>query len=134
MHADPRYVRDMLEAGAAGYVLKNCDFSELIAAVRTVARGGVHLSQEVTGSVVALARAKAEAPPSGATVLSPREREVACLVAQGLTTREIAQRLHISQNTVESHRRRAMHKLGLRNAAQLTSFVLRERLLTPQDP
>lgn len=80
----------MLEAGAAGYVLKNCDFSELIAAVRTVARGGVHLSQEVTGSVVALARAKAEAPPSGATVLSPREREVACLVAQGLTTREIA--------------------------------------------
>ena len=129
MYADPRYVRDMLEAGAAGYVLKNCDFAELAKAIRAVARGEVHLSQEVAGSVVALARGEETAARSGAAVLSPREREVACLVAQGFTSREIAARLHISENTVESHRRRALHKLGLRNVAQLTSFVLREGLI-----
>ncbi len=134
MHADPRYVRDMLQAGAVGYVLKNCAFEELAAAVRTVAGGGVHLSREVAGSVVNLARGEEAPPRSGAALLSPREREVACLVAQGLTSREIADRLHMSENTVESHRRRALHKLNLRNVAQLTRFVLSQGLISPPEP
>jgi DNA-binding NarL/FixJ family response regulator len=132
MYADPRYVRDMLEAGAAGYVLKNCAFEELAGAIRTAVRGGVHLSREAAGSAAALVRGQGVAR-SKAALLSPREREVACLVALGLTSREIALRLHISENTVESHRRHAMRKLDLRNAAQLTSFVLREGLVTPPD-
>lgn len=132
MYADPRYVRDMLEAGAAGYVLKNCAFEELAGAIRTAVRGGVHLSREAAGSAAALVRGQG-AVRSKAALLSPREREVACLVALGLTSREIALRLHISENTVESHRRHAMRKLDLRNAAQLTSFVLREGLITPPD-
>ncbi len=128
MYRDQHYVRGMLEAGAAGYLLKNCAFEELTSAIRSVVQGKSHLSQEVAGSVIKMALEPGSAAREEAPALSPREREVVRWVAAGLTSKQIAQRLCLSENTVESHRRRAMKKLGLRSVAELTKFALREGL------
>jgi len=133
MHADRRFVTETLKAGAAGYLLKDGPISELVEAIRTVAAGGTFLSRPIQEVVVqdyvGLAR---RADGSAFSVLSPREREVLQLVAEGRSTKEIADRLSISAKTVETHRRQVMDKLGLRSVAELTKYAVREGL-TPLD-
>jgi DNA-binding NarL/FixJ family response regulator len=128
MHSDSRFVTRMLQAGAQGYLLKDCAFEELALAIDTIASEGVYLSPGVTGVVVRDYMQHLSANESSASALSPREREVLQLVAEGLTTKDIASKLHISVKTVETHRKQIMDKLEIRSVAELTKYAVREGL------
>ena len=120
------YVMDALAAGASGFLPKNCEMDELKTAIRQVASGRSYLSPAVTGDVLEALKQVQE--PRPADQLTPREREVVQMAAEGLSNREIAARLGISDSTAETHRRNLMRKLGLRNVSELTKFALREGL------
>jgi DNA-binding NarL/FixJ family response regulator len=132
MHADKRYVTGMLSAGVSGYLLKDCAGEELVQALQTVVGGQVYLSPSIAGVVVAELAAPAAARPAGSP-LSPREREVLQLLAEGHNSRESAAILHLSVKTVESHRRQIMTKLGLDSVADLTKYAVREGITTLDD-
>lgn len=128
-HQDERSVIGMLRAGARGYVPKEHAFDELVRALRTVLAGQVYLSPAIATRVVERAlHPEAVAPDAGRSVLSAREREVVQLVAEGLTTKDIATRLCVSVKTVETHRKQIMDKLDIRSIAGLTKWALREGL------
>jgi DNA-binding NarL/FixJ family response regulator len=126
MHADKRFIRGMLEARAAGYLLKECAAAELALAIRTVVGGRIYLSPAITGVVVEdyVGRRSDERH----RLLTPREREVLQLLAEGNSTRAIAQSLFISVKTVETHRRQIMEKVQIHSVAELTKFAIKEGL------
>ena len=131
MHSDKRYVVSMLRAGAAGYLLKDSAFDELVRAIRHVHRGDTYLGTHVANVVVddylkALSRSEAAEP----SVLTTREREVLKLVAEGKSTKDIAAELEVSAKTVETHRAHLMSKLQLRSVAELTKYAIRHGLTT----
>jgi two-component system response regulator NreC len=130
MHSDRRYVTGMLSAGASGYILKHCAFEELVHAIRTVLSNQVYLSPAIAGIVVKeLAQSKtSRARQPASQKLTSREREVLQLIAEGHSAREIAERLHLSVKTIETHRRQMMEKLEIRSVADLTKFAIREGL------
>ena len=129
MHADRQYVAGMLSAGAAGYVVKDSAFSDLMKAVEMVLGGGCYLSADVVGVVVDdYVQRLAPVPGTGLAKLSEREREVLQLMAEGYGTIDIGERLHVSRKTVETHRKNIMVKLELHSVADLTKFAVREGL------
>ena len=129
MHSDRRFVARMLQAGAAGYLLKECAYDEFVRAVRTVASGKTYLSPGVADGIVeAFVRRPSAEAPAAASVLTPRQREVLQLVAEGRSTKQVAAHLHVSTKTVDTHRHEIMNKLGLRSIAELTKFAIREGL------
>ena len=132
IHTEQTYVSEMLSAGARAYLPKDTAFSELAKAVHAVVEGQVYLAPSVTGNLVKDYLYKISEGTSRpiSHKLSPREREVLQLLAEGMSAKEIAAFLHISRKTVESHRRRIMDKLGIQNIAQLTKFAIREGLTT----
>lgn len=129
-HADKRYVRNMLQAGAAAYVLKEAASDDLLRAVHAAGRGEHYLSPRITGCVLeTLSGPRAEvAEDSPYQLLGAREREVLKLLADGLTSKEIAQRLGVALKTVETHRRNIAQKVGQRSIAGLTKYAVREGL------
>jgi DNA-binding NarL/FixJ family response regulator len=138
MHSDRRYVSEMLAAGAAAYLLKDSAFDELTVAIRAVAAGRTYLSAGITGGGVEdylrrLSGSEGSVAPAAARGLSAREREVLQLIAEGLSTKEIAAKLHLSVKTVETHRRQMMDKLGIFNIAGLIKFAVREGLASLED-
>ena len=127
MNADRRYVVAMFSAGAVGYLPKNAASEELIRAVHTVASGLKYVSPSVAALVVD--RCVDEARPATSTKpLSQREREVLQLLAEGNSSKDIANRLDLAVPTVETHRRQIMDKLSLRTIAELTKYAIREGL------
>ncbi|OGP70093.1 MAG: DNA-binding response regulator [Deltaproteobacteria bacterium RBG_13_58_19] len=129
MHADKQFVSGMLKAGAAGYLLKYCASEELLKAIQTVRANRVYLSPDLVGLVVEDYVQQLEGRDASAfKVLTPREREVLQLLAEGRTTREIAARLHVSVKTIEVHRKQMMDKLGLQSLAELIKYAIREGL------
>ena len=129
MHSDRQYVGGMLEAGACGYLLKDSAFEELEEALETVLNDQVYLSPDIADVIVKnFVRGMPTEAPSVYAQLTPREREVLQLIAEGLSTREIASRLDVSVKTVETHRRNTMEKLDLESVAELTKYALREGL------
>jgi DNA-binding NarL/FixJ family response regulator len=131
MHSDRRYVLGMLEAGACGYLLKDCAFEELATAIRNVARGDTYLSPRIAEVVVKGYLDKTPGPSRGSgSVLTPREREVLQLLAEGMAAKEIASHLNVSVKTVETHRRNMMEKLNMRGIAELTKYAVREGLVS----
>jgi two-component system, NarL family, response regulator NreC len=127
MQDDPRYVREAFAAGASGYVLKEAADTELVAAIREVARGGRYVHPELGARLVAAeaaAERRAEEDP-----LSDREREVLRLLALGHTNQEIARMLFISVRTAETHRAHIMQKLRLSSRAELVRYALAQGLL-----
>jgi DNA-binding NarL/FixJ family response regulator len=131
MHTDRRFVSEMLKAGASGYLVKDAAFEELTGAIQTVTQGRVYLSEGIAGVVVQdyvrhLGGGEVEVSP--VAKLSPREREVLQLAAEGNSTKEIASHLGLSVKTVETHRRQIMDKLGIYNLAGLIKFAIREGL------
>ena len=133
MHVDEEYVHRALSAGAAGYLLKNSARGELELAVMAVARGDVWLSPEVSTKVVR-ALGKKDKPPTGPyDILTQRQREVLQLIAEGRSTKQIAQRLGISIKTVETHRTELMERLGIHGIAGLVRYAIRAGIVRP-DP
>ncbi|OGR08378.1 MAG: DNA-binding response regulator [Desulfobacca sp. RBG_16_58_9] len=129
MHDDRRFVLNMLKAGAAGYMLKDSAFTDLAKAIRVVMSGKTYLSHEVTDIVVKDYVSSSQSAESSAFhLLSPREREVLQLLAEGKTSALIGEKLHISVKTVETHRQQIMVKLKIRSVAELTKYAIREGL------
>ncbi len=129
MHDTEDYVLRALRAGAVGYLLKDGSPSELEQAVRTVAAGGRYLSPVVSGHLIAgLTRTPA---PAAADPLTPRQREVLRLVAEGLSTKQIARQLGISPKTVEAHRSQLMNALDIHDIAGLVRYAIRIGLVKP---
>ena len=129
MHSDRQFVAQMLHAGAAAYLLKDCAVEELTSAIRSVLKGKIYLSAGITGVVVEdYVRQLETADSSPISVLTPKEREVLQLLAEGLATKEIAFRLHVSVKTIETHRKHVMEKLDLHSVAELTKLAVREGL------
>lgn len=125
MHTDRQYVGRMLEAGACGYVLKDSAFEELAVAIETVLSGRTYLCPRVASVVVdSYVRKPAEGKDTVAR-LTPREREVLQLTAEGHSTKEIAFSLHVSVKTIETHRRNIMEKLDIHSVAELTKYAVR---------
>jgi two-component system response regulator NreC len=135
MHDDQGYLRQALQRGAAGYVLKKAADTELLSALRAVLRGEVYVHPSLTKSLLEglLPPSAGTAPSSPWETLSEREREVLNLVARGHTSAEIADRLSLSAKTVETYRARGMEKLGLRSRAALVQFALARGLLTTEN-
>lgn len=129
IHSNRRFISDMLRAGAAGYILKECLFDELVQAIQAVAAGDTYLSPRITGVVVEdyINRLSTDVD-SPLSLLTSREREVLQLVAEGKSTKQIALKLHVSNKTIEANRRQIMDKLGLHSIAELTKYAIREGL------
>lgn len=129
MHADERYVNGMLDAGARGYLLKTCEARELLEAIASVHRGRYHVTGELTHVLVERSRGDQDARrTSERGALTPREREVLQLLAEGLASKEIAARLGLVLKTVDSHRTNIIRKLDLHSIAELTKYAIREGL------
>ncbi len=127
MHRDAVYVREMLCAGARGYVVKDADDDDFVDAVRAVARGEGYISPAVSDAVLLDYRKHVRNPVD---LLTRREREVLQLVSEGNTNKEIASLLELSVYTVEAHRAKAMEKLNLHNARDMVRFALRNGMIT----
>lgn len=126
-HGETTYVRQMLGAGAAGFVLKRSAAEDLVTAIRTVASGGTYLDPKVAGEVASgfVERTRGRGVREGHQ-LSEREREVLCEVARGYSNKEVAGRLGISVKTVETHKANVMSKLGLTGRAEIVRYALRQ--------
>ncbi len=126
MHKDSVYVREILRAGARGYLLKDSADADLLAAVRAVAKGEGYLSPAVSEAVLTDYRRHVTDPLD---LLTSREREVLQMIAEGKTNKEIATSLNLSVYTVEAHRGRMMEKLNLHSTGELVRFALRNGLI-----
>jgi DNA-binding NarL/FixJ family response regulator len=132
MHDDEQYFFEALRVGASGYVLKSAADRDLVEACRATMRGEPFF---YPGAVRALIRDHLERAKEGEAVpadpLSPRESEIVKLVAEGLTSKEMAETLVISERTVERHRANALAKLGMRDRVELTRYAIRRGLVEP---
>lgn len=126
MHKDAVYVREILRAGARGYLLKDAIDTDFISAVRAVARGDGYISPAVSEAVLSDYRRHVTNPID---LLSSREREVLQMIAEGLINKEIATKLGLSVYTVEAHRGRLMEKLNLHSTSELVRFAIRNGLI-----
>ena len=125
VHEDESYLRGLLEAGAAGFVLKRSAADELIHAIRTVAAGGIYLDPRLAGKLVSIyVDYRSIAEPNHPGELTEREAEVVRLIAMGHSNKEIAARLSISVKTVETHKARSLEKLDLHSRADLVRYAL----------
>ncbi len=129
IHSNRRFVTDMLGAGAAGYILKECLFDELVQAIQAVSAGNSYLSPRITSVVVEdYVKRLAAVADSPLATLTSREREVLQLVAEGKSTKQVALDLHVSTKTIEANRRKIMEKLDIHSVAELTKYAVREGL------
>jgi DNA-binding NarL/FixJ family response regulator len=124
MHADKRFVAGMFEAGALGYLLKDCAYDELLQAIRQAMAGRTYLCSMISGVVIRdyIQRMRKNEP----SLLSPREKEILQLLAEGSTTKRIAAQLQVSVKTVETHRQHIMDKLNIFSIAELTKYAIKE--------
>jgi DNA-binding NarL/FixJ family response regulator len=130
MHTSAAYVTAALRAGALGYVVKDAAVDELSEALHAAAQGRPYVSPLVSGHLVQELRRPQDASSTARGALSTRQREVLQLIAEGHSTREIGEQLHISPKTVETHRAELMRRLGIFDVAGLTRFALREGLIS----
>jgi DNA-binding NarL/FixJ family response regulator len=133
MHREAVYAARALEAGGSGFVLKHSAPSELVTAIREALRGGTYVTPQITGELLASYRG---GTPVGAAEgdLTPRQREVLQLTAEGRSAKEIAAILHISRRTAEFHKARLMETLGVQNTAELIQYAIRTGISGCQPP
>jgi two-component system, NarL family, response regulator NreC len=129
LHEDESLLREAIRAGASGYILKQAVEAELISAIRAVGRGDLYIHPAMTRALLKDVSPLLVPEENPTEPLSPRELEVLRLVAQGHTNRQIAEMLHLSVRTVESHRANLMDKLGLSSPAQLVRYAIEHGLL-----
>jgi two-component system, NarL family, response regulator NreC len=126
MHKEAVYVREILRAGARGYILKDAIDTELLNAIRSVAGGDGYISPAVSGALLNDYRKDVTDPVD---LLSPRERQVLQMIAEGKTNKEIATQLNLSVYTVDSHRGKIMEKLNLHSTGELVRFAIKRGLV-----
>jgi DNA-binding NarL/FixJ family response regulator len=131
MHDNEEYVIRALDTGAAGYLLKDAAVAELEEAIRAVVAGETYLSCRISKSVIASYLERTKEREQGYR-LTPREREIAQLVAEGRTTKEIGALLKLSVKTVDGHRGHFMRKLGIKDIPGLVRYAMREGLVPPE--
>jgi len=127
MHDDEHYLYAALQAGAGGYVLKREADHDLVAAIRAVARGEAFLTNAAERALIREWIASGGEGPRDP--LSPREQEVVKLIAEAHTNAQIAQLLHLSEKTIESHRANVLRKLGMRDRVELVRYAIRRGLI-----
>lgn len=132
MHEEPGYLRELLEAGASGYVVKRAAPDELIPALRAVSAGGTYIDPRMMTKLVATF-VSVNGVARTADKLSEREAEVLRQVARGYTGKEIGQALRVSIKSIETHRRRGMEKIGLRNRADIVRYALAQGWLNEKE-
>jgi DNA-binding NarL/FixJ family response regulator len=128
-HSNEEYVCQALRAGASGYLLKDAGTSELDLAIKSVARGETYLSPGVSKHVIADYLRRTGGESGALELLTPRQREILQLIAEGQTTKQIANTLHISVKTVETHRTQLMDRLDIHDVAGLVRFAVRMGLV-----
>jgi two-component system, NarL family, response regulator NreC len=131
MHSDRQFVKGVLEAGADGYLLKNCTYRQLIDAVQSVVSGKKYLSDDITEMVIQ-GYLDPEEESENKNDLSEREIEVLKLYAEGKSTREISERLFISVKTVGTHKQHIFEKLGIKSNADMIKYAIKEGLIQLQ--
>jgi DNA-binding NarL/FixJ family response regulator len=129
MHDDERYLFEALKAGASGYVLKREADQDLVGAVRAVVRGEAFLTNAAERSIIR--EWMSDSAESPAVPLTPREEEVVKLIAEAHTNVQIAEILHLSEKTIESHRANVLRKLGMRDRVELVRYAIRRGLVEP---
>jgi DNA-binding NarL/FixJ family response regulator len=133
MHVNDLYVSQALRAGALGYILKSSSFTELAQAVHTVAGGEAYLSPPVSKHLAMDYIRRARGEPSSLEQLTPRQREVLKLIAEGRTTQQMADTLKVSVKTIESHRAQLMERLDIYDVAGLVRYAIHMGLVMPAD-
>jgi DNA-binding NarL/FixJ family response regulator len=131
MHTDPVYVRRAFQAGASGYLVKGADVPELVLALRAVMRGESYLSPAVSRDVIGEFRRTDSKDQTPLEMLTPRQRQILQLVAEGNSTKDIARQLDLSVKTVESHRGELMDRLDIHDVTGLVRFAIRHGLISP---
>ncbi|MBU2914491.1 MULTISPECIES: response regulator transcription factor [Reichenbachiella] len=128
-HNDPDIIQKLIKGGVDGYLLKNAEKNELLTAIKTVATGGKHFSQEVQKKYTESLFSSATTSSTVQTALSKREKEILHLIVEEFTAQEIAEKLFISQHTVNTHRKNLLSKLGVKNTAGLVKQTILKGLL-----
>lgn len=131
MHANEEYLQQALQSGASGYLLKGAELAELELAIKTVSRGESYLTPAVAKYAIDAYREKSDGPTGPLAKLSMRQREILQLIAEGHTTKDIAQRLNVSVKTVETHRAHLMERLEIHDVPGLVRFAVRVGLIQP---
>jgi DNA-binding NarL/FixJ family response regulator len=131
MYDDEEYVMECMEAGASGYLLKDAPSHQLITAVHDIYRGGKYVSAPLLGKMVDIYQSQRfdAAPRERSARLTPRERQILKLLAEGKSAKEVASLLDLSVRTVESHRFNLMRKIGVHNKVELLTYALREKII-----
>jgi len=129
LHADANYLRQALEYGAAGYILKSAVELQIINAIRTVANGDMFIDPAMTMTLVRNMSTTSHPPAEHTQELTHRERAILRFVAHGYTNREVAEKLHLSVRTVEGHRANLLNRLGLTNPIQIARYAMQKGLL-----
>ena len=122
MHSELTYARRALEIGARGYIMKSSDGDAILHAIRTVLGGRIHLSAAASSHLLEYLNERSHQKCTGIEALSPREFEVFRLIGTGISTKEIASRLNLSMKTIDTHRERIKHKVGVGSLGELISF------------
>ena len=131
MHRDVAYARRALEAGAVGFVVKHAALDELVLAVRAAAQGRIFVTPALAGEVLRAMKHDPLETADPVASLTLRQREVLRLLVDGLTTKEIGSKLHISARTVEDHKYRMVESLGVKGNAELIHFAIKHGIIGP---
>lgn len=129
MHSDRQYVKGILEAGADGYLLKNCTYRQLTDAIKSVFEGKKYLSEDITELVITGYLDPSKTESDSYSELSEREKEIFLLFAEGKSTREISEKLFISVKTVGTHKQHILDKLKLKNNADMVKYAIKKGLI-----
>lgn len=128
MHSDKHYIKGMLEAGASGYLLKNSTHTQVMDAVKSVYNGKKYLSSAITEVLIDNYLGKDE-PSSEESILTQRESEILKMIAEGISTRDIAKKLFVSVKTIGTHKQNILEKLNLKSTTDLVKFAIKHEII-----
>jgi len=130
MHSEKQYIKGMLEAGASGYLFKNCAYDELIEAIHTVNAGKKYLSDKITEIMIQDYLGKEERMSESDSELTERESEILKLIAEGVPTSEISELLFVSVKTIGTHKQHLLEKLNLKTSTDLVKYAIKKGIIT----
>jgi DNA-binding NarL/FixJ family response regulator len=130
MHADKQYIKGMFEAGACGYLFKNCAYNELIKAIRAVHEGKKYLSERITEIMIHDYLRKEETIPVGDSELTERESEIMKLIAEGVSVSDISDQLFVSIKTIGTHKQHILEKLNLKSTTDIVKYAIKKGIIS----